>query len=103
MRWDEGRALFRCTIHVRRHKLTVPVQLLRPVGLIVNVDDDLPALFETEQRAGKLAVVGSRGDDAIRGQFNRCNRDGQLVIGADCIPGSGFARILAKRTGTGST
>ena len=55
---DERRAFLRGSIHIGRNELPVPVQLFRPVGLVVNVDGHLLALFQAQQRAGKLAVVG---------------------------------------------
>jgi hypothetical protein len=64
-RGDEGRALLGGSIHVRGNGLAVPVHLLGAVGLIVDVDGDGATFFEAQQRAGELAVVCGRGDDAL--------------------------------------
>ena len=77
---NERRALFRRAIDIGRQKLPMPVQLLGRVRLVVNVDGDLPAFFEAQQRPGELTVIGGGGDDAIRGQFHRLDGDGQGVI-----------------------
>ena len=42
---DERCAFLSRTVHLHRHELTVPVQLLGRVGVIVDVDDDTPPLF----------------------------------------------------------
>src|SRR6516225_8149575 len=57
MRRDEGCPLFRSPIHVCRHELTVPMKLLRRVGIVVDVDDDTLAFGKPQQRTGKLAIV----------------------------------------------
>ncbi len=77
---DEGRAFFRGSIHIGGNELPVPVQLFRPVGLVVNVDSHWLAFFQAQQRARKLAVVGGRGDDAIRSELNGLDRDGEGVV-----------------------
>ncbi len=56
------------------------MQLLRPVGLVMNVYDHRLALLEAEERPGKLAVVGSHRDDAIWGKFDGFNRDRKLIV-----------------------
>src|SRR5712692_10976619 len=58
VRRDEGRPFFRRAIHVRRNKLSVPVQLLRSVRVVVNVNDNLMHFFEQKQRYGEMKVVG---------------------------------------------
>jgi hypothetical protein len=40
----------------------------------------LLALFETQKRPRKLAVVGRHRDNAIRSKFDGFNRDSKLVI-----------------------
>ena len=90
MRRNERRAFFRGAIDIGGKKLPVPMQLLGRVGLIVNVDRDRLAFFEAEQRPRELTVVGSRGDDAIRGQFHRLHGDGQGVIRSAAGLQSGF-------------
>jgi hypothetical protein len=71
---------FRGAIDISREKLPMPMQLLGRIRLVVDVDRDLFAFFETEQWPRELTVVGSRGNDAIRGQFDRLHGDCQGVI-----------------------
>jgi hypothetical protein len=80
VRGNERRAFFRGAIDIGRKKLPMPMQLLGRVRLIVNVDRDLFAFFEAEQWPRELTVIGSRGEDAIRGQFHRLHGDRQGVI-----------------------
>ena len=77
---NEGSAFFCRSIHIRGNKLAVPMQLFRPVRLVMNVYDHLLALFEAEERPGKLAVVGGHRDDVIRGKLDGLNRDRKLVV-----------------------
>ena len=53
---NKWRAFFGGSIHIYRNLLTVPVQLLRSVRVIVNIDGDLPPFFETKQGARKLSI-----------------------------------------------
>src|SRR6266852_3623840 len=53
---DERRPFFRGAIHVRRNKLSVPVQLLRSVRVIVYLDRYRLSFFETKQRSWELTV-----------------------------------------------
>ena len=60
VRRNKRRAFFGGAIHIGGHDLAVPMQLLGNIGIVENVDGDLLAFFESQQRPGKLAVVGSR-------------------------------------------
>src|SRR5471030_1927981 len=100
MSGNERRAFFRGAIDIGRKKLPVPMQLLGRVRLVVDVDRELLAFFEAEQRPGELTVVGSCGDDAIRGQLHRLHGDGHGVIRRTAGlhrggVGLGFSRLLA--------
>ncbi len=77
----EGRALFRGAIDIGRDGLAVPMDLLRPVGVIVDVDGDALAFFEAQQRAGELTVVVGDGDDAIGRELDGRGGDGEAVVG----------------------
>ncbi len=88
MRWNKRRALLRGAIDIGRKKLSMPMQLLRRVRLIVNVDRDWLAFFEAKQWPGELTVIGSGGDDVFRRQFHRRHGDGQGVIGRAANLGS---------------
>src|SRR5216684_1483327 len=57
---DERRPFFRSAIHVRRNKLSVPVQLLRSVRVIVYLDRYRLAFFETKLLSCELTVGGDR-------------------------------------------
>jgi len=78
---DEGRAFFGCAVDVGGDELAVPVQLLRRVGVVVDVDRHAMAFFEAKKRAGKLAVVGGQREDAVGREFNRFGGDGERVVG----------------------
>ena len=69
MRRDEGCAFFGGSVDVGRDGLAVPVELFRRIGVVVDVDGDLLAFFETQERAGKLAIVGGDGEDAVGGDL----------------------------------
>ena len=90
---DEGRAFFRRSVHIRRHKLTVPMQLLRPVRVVVDVYNNLLSFFEAKQRSGKLTVVCGRGDDAIGSEFDRFDGDGEFVVGGAIALGTATLRV----------
>ena len=81
VRRDEGRALFRGAIDIGGDELAVPMELLGPVGFVVDVDGDALAFFEAQERPGKLAVVGGRGDDAVGREFDRSRGNGKGVVG----------------------
>ena len=59
----------------------MPVGLLGDVGFVVDVDGDALALFEANEWAGELAVVGGGGDDAVWGEFDGRGGDGEGVVG----------------------
>ena len=86
MRRNERRALFGCSIDIGRNELPVPVELLRRVGLIVNLDFYPLPFLQTQQRPRKLSVVGRDGDDAIRRQLNGFRGDRERVVGWTIAP-----------------
>ena len=55
---NEGRSFFRRAVDTGRHQLTMPVKLLRRVGVIEHVHGNRPAFVEAQQRTGELPVVG---------------------------------------------
>lgn len=65
--------------------LAVPVEQFRSVGLVVDVDGDGLTLFEAQERAGELAVVGGEGEDAVGGDLDRRGCDGEGVVGSGCL------------------
>jgi hypothetical protein len=72
------------------------------VGLVVNVYDHLLALFEAEERTGKLPVVGRHRDDPVRGKLDGFHRDRKFVIRLAGARGGDLfwihRRLLAKAT-----
>ena len=99
MRGNERRAFFGGAIDIGGKKLAMPMQLLGRVRLVVNIDGDLFAFLEAEQWPRELTVIGSRGDNAIRGQFHRLHGDCQGVIrgaaGFESLFWLGHGRLLA--------
>ncbi len=55
--WNVRRALLSGAININGNELAVPVELLRRVGIVVNIDEDLLAFRKAHQRPGKLAIV----------------------------------------------
>ncbi len=100
---DEGSAFFGRAIDIRGNKLPVPMQLLRRVRLVVNVDGYLLTLCEAKQGPRKLAIVGGRGNDAIRCKFNRLDGDGEVVVRGTVVLADSSFRVhhgpLAKDVG----
>jgi hypothetical protein len=78
---DVGGAFFGCAVDVDRNELAVPMELLRGVGVVVNVYGDGLALLEAEERAGELAVIGGGGDDAIGCEFDGGGGYAEGVVG----------------------
>src|SRR5512146_1837694 len=70
MSGNVGRTLLRGTIHGGRHELAVPVELLRRVRVVVDVDDGGTSFLESQQRSRKLAVVGRYRQEALRADFH---------------------------------
>ena len=81
VRRNKWSTFLRRSIDVGRKKLPVPVQLLRGVRLISNVDRNALAFFQTQRQPRELTVIRSDGNNMIRRQFDRLGRDGKGVIG----------------------
>ena len=74
-------AFFCSAIHRGGQELAVPVQLLRRVGVVVDVHHHRPALFQPQQWPGKLAVVGAGRNDVVGRQLHQAAADAQRVVG----------------------
>src|SRR5580704_3781528 len=85
MRWDEGRTLFSRSVDIRRDELSMPVELLRRIRVVANVDRDPFSFLQAKQRTGKLSVVVGDRDDSIRRQFDGCGGDCEGVVGRSLI------------------
>src|SRR5258708_32705554 len=75
-----GRALLGSSVHIGWHFLTVPVQLLRRIRVVKDVDSYLAPLFEAKQRSRKLPVGGNQRNDSLCGNPDRRRLDVQRVV-----------------------
>ena len=82
MSGNERRPLFGGAVNVDRQGLAMPVQLLRRVGFVVDVDNNLPALPEAQKRPGKLAVIKPGGYDVVGRKLDQTVSDADGMIGA---------------------
>ena len=80
MRENEGRSFFRSAVHVDRYGLAVPVQLFGRIGVVMDIDNNLPAFLQTQQRPRKLPVIGGGRNDAVRRQFHKPVADPDRVV-----------------------
>ncbi len=80
MRRNKGGSFFRCAVHIDRYVLAVPVQLFGNVGVVMDIDNDLLAFPEAQQRPGKLSVIRRGRNDAVRCQFHEPVADPDRVI-----------------------
>ena len=78
---DVRRALFGGAIDIDGNKLSVPMQLLRRVGVVMDVDDDALALGQPQQRTGKASVVGLCRDRRVRAELDEAGADTDRIIG----------------------
>src|SRR5487761_277777 len=58
----------------------MPVKLFRRIGVVVDVDDDLSAFFETQQRSRELPVIGSRRQEPLRADLYERGGDANRVV-----------------------
>ena len=79
-RRDVWRAFLGGAVNINGHELTVPVQLLRGVGVIIDVDDDPLTFGEAEEGPRKLSVVEGGRDNVLRRQFNQSGADAQAIV-----------------------
>jgi hypothetical protein len=80
MRGNEGRSFFRSAVHIDRYGLAVPVQLFGRIGVVMDIDNDLPAFLEAQKGPGKLPVIGGGRNDVVRRQFHEPVADSDRVI-----------------------
>ena len=76
------RALLRGAVDIHRHGLPVPMQLLRRVGIVPDIDHHLPAFLQAQQRTGKLPVIEFCRHDMVGRQLDQPVGDANGVIGA---------------------
>src|SRR5208282_1299754 len=80
VRGYERRAFLCCAVDIARYYQTMHMDELGRVRFIVDLDDDAPALPETQQRSRKLAVVERGRDNVIRRQLDQSRPDAQRVV-----------------------
>ena len=80
VRRHERRAFLGRAVHVARDHLPVPMDQLRRVGVVVNIDDGALPFLEAQQRSGKLAVIERGGDDVVGRQLDQAGCDAQRVV-----------------------
>jgi hypothetical protein len=85
IRGNEGSAFLGGAIDFVGDALAVPMKLFGRVGFVEDVDGDGLAFFETQQRAGKDTIVGSRGNDALGRDFEGGVANVQGVVGRGFI------------------
>src|SRR4029077_18342074 len=86
MRRNKRRSLLGGSVNVGRDLLTMPMKLLRRIGVIEQVDCDLLTFLEPKQWPRELSIVGSHRNNSLGRDFNRRRFNPQGVV---C--GSGLA------------
>src|SRR5258708_14814002 len=80
MRRNKWPSPLRGSGYVSRNLLTMPVQLLRRIGVVEHVHRDLLTFLEPKQWPRELSIVGSDGHDSLVRDLNRRRCDAQCVI-----------------------
>src|SRR6516225_4035819 len=70
-------AFFGCAVDVGWDDLAVPVHQLGRIRVVEHVDRDRLPFFETEQRAGELAIIERRRDDVVGCELEKTRGDAQ--------------------------
>src|SRR5439155_22242589 len=86
MRRNKRCSLLGGSVHVSRDLLTMPVQLLRRIGVVGHIHRGLLTFFEPKQWPRELSIVRSDGNDSLGRNLNRRRFYAQCVV---C--GSGLA------------
>ena len=71
---------FRRAIHIWRNELSVPMQLFWRVCVVVNLNRYWLALLESQERTGKLILVGEGRDNVFISDVNRGSANAHGVI-----------------------
>ena len=53
----------------------MPVNELRRIGIVVNIDNDALPFLEAQQRSGELAVIERRRNNVVGCKFNKTCSD----------------------------
>lgn len=65
-------------VHIDRNVLTVPMKLFRNVRVVVILNSGLFTFPESQERAGKLAIEGCRGNETVLPNFDQAVLNAQL-------------------------
>src|SRR5207237_6668357 len=77
---NKRRSFLGGAVHVGRDLLTMPMQLLRRIGVVEHVHRDLLTFFEPKQWPGELSIVRSDGNDSLGRNLNRRRLYAQRVV-----------------------
>src|SRR4029077_3968403 len=80
MRRNERGTLLRSSVHVGRDLLTMPVQLLRRIGVVGHIHRDLLTFLEPKQWPRELSIVRSDGNDSFGRDLNWRHFDAQGIV-----------------------
>src|SRR5499427_6188906 len=80
MCWYPWRSLLRRTVYVSRDLLTMPVQLLRNIRVVDDLDRHRLAFLKSQQRSRKLSVVSGGRNDALWRDLHRSDFDANSVV-----------------------
>jgi hypothetical protein len=75
VRRHERRTFLGGAVHVAGDHLPVPVDQLRRVGVVVNIDDDPLPFPEAQQRSRKLAIIEGGRNDVLGRQLDEPGSD----------------------------
>src|SRR5882762_4912558 len=95
VRGDERRPFFRCSVHIRRNELSMPMQLLPCIRVVMHFDRHRLTLFETQQGTRELTVVDDRRNDALWRDLNRTRFDTHGIV---CRASFGLHRRRYERS-----
>ena len=80
VRRNVRRAFFRRAVYVGGYELPMPVQLLRRVHVIVDLDRYFASCFEPQQWSRELSVVSDRRDDVFRRNLDCACANVQCIV-----------------------
>src|SRR5271165_2716561 len=93
---DERRALFGCSIDICGDELSVPMELLRRVRLVVDLNRYSLPFLEAQQRSRKLSVVSGDRDDPVWREFDGRSSNRQSVVNRAAADLSSRSILLSR-------
>ena len=97
----EWRAFLCCAVYIGRYFLPVPVQLFGSIRIVVNRQGDGFPITKSQERSGKLTVVGCGGEQLIFADFNQAFLDAEGVIRFSARGGLGLLPEMGSRKDIG--